>query len=287
MIRLSRIKVVFGLALLISIASGFGQLAQVHRDLDPQRPMGYLESGEVLAAKAASDEEYRLARQVLGMGVVMGERYGELNIAAGCCIALAQIAETESQRRDLWDLALLLDPSRVSTWATHRNANRSRISQDAAADCLRMIRIAEYEEASELLRREDVRAQIRSSASQLGYDPERTIASIRSLAESRRRDSCRGRVFRKEVRDGVSVKEVCTDHSHPIGTADTAETLRMQLSIELASIGGAQQLEDWSGAAVLSLDEPVRTLDSSLLASWYGFDPSRPYRKDGRWSANP
>lgn len=283
--RISSLIALFTIAMLMGL--GQTQLQTSTPTLRVDQPETYLELGEQLAALARNQQQIGHASQVLAMGVLLAQRANNPQLAASCCIALSTLEQGPEQRRDLWDLALLLDPGRFQGWVEHRPS--ASISRDAAqaAECLRLIRNAEFEDAGVLFNQERTRSTLRETAAALGYEPEKSIERIKSLLAMTHSDGCKGRVFVTRVRDGESFKTLCTDHTYPIGSAPDVPTLQMLLSMELACMNGASQLRDWGGAESMSLDQPMRFPETQMLITRYQIDPDRPYWDGSRWSATP
>lgn len=274
-------------SLLIFLSLGLTQpgVTSVYPRAD--QPQTYLDYGERLAAEATTSDQLELAAKILAMGVLVAEQQSDTQLASSCCIALSHMSEDPDQASDLWDLAMMLDPGRFLSWTQYRANDTLSIGAREAAECLRLIRNAEYEDASTRLNTSSVQRQLREAARQLGYEPDAVLARIRAVLATDRDDDCKGRVFITRVRDGESSKHLCTDHTHPIGTAPDAPTLRMMLSLELACLNAADQLRDWGGAVSMSLDQPLRAPSTKLLPGQYGIDPDRPNWDGRQWVKSP
>lgn len=276
-----------GMVCVLMFGTGMTRQSDPQVFLRPDRPQTYLELGERLAANASREPDIEHAAQVLAMGVVMAQRNADGQLAASCCIALSTIANEPGMQRDLWDLALLLDPKRFRSWAAHRTKDAVLDDARDAADCLRLIRNAEYQDASSLFSKPAVQSRLRMAASTLGYEPETTLQRIQSLLASGGADECNGRVFVSRVRDGESSKHLCDDHSHPVGAAPDEATLKMLLSIELECMNGLSQLRSWGGETAMSFDQPMRLPDTRLIQSRYKVTPDHPYWDGSRWTPKP
>lgn len=287
---MKRERVIISIAILVFfLQMGFGQYQQqgIDNPLIVDQPRTYLEVGELLTVEATSDEERDHAAQVLALGALIAHQNGDMQLAASCCIALSSSTNIQEQQRDLWDLALSIDPGRFNGWVRYRaQANRSSVARNLA-DCLRLLRNAEYEEAGEIFRSGLVQSRLRETASSLGYQPESLTHRIEALLAMGTDDDCKGRVFVTRVRDGESKRHLCNDHNHPIGTVPDVQTLNMLLSIELECMESARQLEDWGGVAAMSLDQPLRIPDIQSLQRRYSVDLDRPYWDGTGWSARP
>ncbi|MAO25137.1 MAG: hypothetical protein CMJ35_08120 [Phycisphaerae bacterium] len=253
--------------------------------LDPGQPNSYLEQGELLLAQAEGREETRRARQILAMGAVLAHRTGQDDIAASCCIALVDGQDDPALISQAWDLALMLDPSRLAAWAQQRNMAHATDSSALGAECLRLARNAEVGDASALYQRATVRQAIRDAALRLGLPVQDVTRVIDGLLTTTGRDECRGRVFSTQVHDGESVRVLCDDHTHPIATTGDVESLRMLLAIELECLESSTGLEDWASAWSMHQQRPFEAPSIEQLIELYQIDPARPYLVNGQWSS--
>ncbi|MHA7813152.1 MAG: hypothetical protein ACX94C_07160 [Phycisphaerales bacterium] len=257
--------------------------------LNPSQPRAYLDSGELAAASAKTDGQLREARQMLAMGIVLGVAGEDNQLASSCAIALASTHPDETDlRQRLWDYALMLDPQRVSQWATHRPDDASLRTAHQAAECIRLARNAERHEARELLGQPAVEIAIRESARRLGFDQDEQDEVLRMLyrmSEDRERDPCNGNYFDTRVEDGQSVRVVCRKHIHPIGAAEGGRSLAMLLAIELDCIGPSSAGQEWGGESAMRRMQPVADPDIEWLKTTYGIDPDKPAFSNGRWGA--
>ncbi len=256
-------------------------------ELRTDRPSSYLEAGELLAANAETDEELTMAQQVLAMGIAMASSAGEDSVASSCAIALADASGDSDIARELWDLALLLDPSRVSAWVRNRAVSQSDPQNLIAATCVYFARQADGDEANARYSQRPIKALIRTAADELGFDPMAVHNTINTLIVHAQEDACRGRVFVSRAVDGESIRLVCPDHQRPIGVAASDDALLELLSIELHLMGESGMLRSWGGTSMMKLDTPARIPSVQGMAQRFGVDPMRPYWVDGRWSATP
>lgn len=263
-------------------------------DLRAENPEGYLELGELLAAQAPDQGASHRARQVLALGAGLAQRRGDAALAASCCIALAsQEADDPERARMLWDLALLLDPSRLQAWSQRRAALAD--AQDSlrkqAARCLYHIRNGDVRDAAPLYERADVRSRIRLAAQNSGHQqPDRFMAHLDEMIVLAQDDDCRGRVFVRQAQDGEAVRYVCPDHARPIGTTLSDELLGWFVRIELALLdpdGGAQGLSGWEVSGALGRTDPLADPSLAQVLDFYGVDLTRPHWRGGAWAARP
>lgn len=253
----------------------------------PDHPETYFQLGELLGAQAQTSAQQDRAEQVLAMGATLAMQQGEHQLAASCCIALVELASDPQHQRDLWDLALLIDPDRFPSWVKFRSSPADSSARRSAAECLRLIRNAKHADAAELFRTQSVKDQLAAAAESLGLSPSTTLDQIRLLLSHQRDDACRGRVFDTRVRDGESSRFLCPDHQYPIGSAPDAKSLELLLSLETACLESAAQINGWGGVVAMGLDQPARTPSIEMLAQQYDIDPARPYWDGQGWSSNP
>ena len=256
--------------------------------LTPDQPASYLDIGERLAAKAGSDEQLRLAQQVLTLGIGLNFSEGDRAKASSCCIALADTLSNDPESQQaLWDLALTLDPERLSAWAEHRAGEGTAASNATAAECIRLARNASVDEADDLLRQRSVREAIEHACRALGLDSTTILSELTLMLQSPTRDPCRGQVFESVVEDGKSSRVICDAHQYPIATAPNPTLLTQLLSIEIFCLQAQGGVSEWGGVVAMGLDGPLRDPGVLALYQRFGVDPQRPYRNNGRWVSQP
>lgn len=267
---------------------GMSAQSTLDRSARPDQPRVYLELGEQLAELAQSEQDRQLARAVLGMGVVINHQRNDTSAAASCCVALAwAFSDDPVIQGRLWDLALLIDPKRYTQWAQHRPATSTTDAMEDAAECLRLARNADADDASTLYRRPEVRAIIEQAAQELGYTRDELNHTLTPMLEGISRDPCRGNYFQSDVENGESIRRVCTSHSAPLGTTQSTQTLVMLLRIEAACLDTNRSMSDWGSASMLGSTAPMRPVSVEWLIKELGIDPERPYLRDGVWSSTP
>jgi len=165
--------------------------------LNPANPESYLNAGERLAAWASTQEEQAYAHQVLAVGIGLAHRQGEPILAASLCIALSDSEPDLGISQSLWDLALMLDPARMSAWREHRNARSEAAAaiKAQAARCVWAARMGDQKTAGELFNNRAVRDRIKAAALQAGVDPISFDRILLRAIKDHDFDDCRGRVF--------------------------------------------------------------------------------------------
>lgn len=256
--------------------------------LSPDEPLDYLVQGERLIALAVSPEQLRVGQQTLVLGVALNVKAGDTQGASSCCIALAStLGDSPDDARAIWDLALMLDPSRLTAWAANRTDDASQGARASAAECVRLARNADTNAASALFSQPRVREAIRASATMLGYDSASILAEIEQMLKAPGRDPCRGQVFEAVVNDGVSTRVICDHHEYPISTARSGKMLTQLLAIEADCLGAMTRIDDWGGTSALGLDLPMREPSVAWLLNRFGVDPQRAIWRNGHWSTQP
>lgn len=268
---------------------GMSAQSTLDRSARPDQPRVYLELGEQLAELAQSEQDRELARAVLGMGVVINHQRNDTSAAASCCVALAwAFSDDPIMQARLWDLALLIDPSRYTQWAQYRPATSTTDAMEDAAECLRLARNADGDGAMNLYRRPEVRAIIEQTAQELGYTRDELNHALTPMLEGISRDPCRGNYFhRGDVENGESIRQVCTSHGAPLGTTQSTQTLVMLLRIESACLNANESMGDWGCASMLGSTAPMRPVSIEWMIKELGIDPERPYLRNGVWSSTP
>jgi hypothetical protein len=156
-----------------------------------------------------------------------------------------------------------------------------------AAECLRLARNADADDASTLYRRPEVRAIIEQTAQELGYTRDELNHTLAPMLEGISRDPCRGNYFYTDVEDGQSIRRLCTAHNAPLGTTQSTQTLVMLLRIESACLNANESMSDWGSASMLGSTAPMRPVSVEWLIKELGIDPERPFLRNGVWSSTP
>jgi hypothetical protein len=254
----------------------------------PDQSRSYLDLGERLIALAETPDDHRLARQVLAMGLVVSIEQGDTALAGSCAIAMVSSHPDDIEtQQQLWDLALTIDPRRLSQWMQFRPDTTDVMMMKQAAECLRLARNEDPDQASRLFQRPVIKNSVLRTGAGLGYSENEIQSALRPLLAERSRDPCRGNYFRTVIENGESVRRVCDFHRSPLGTTRDTQTLVMLLRIESACLESAQSMDDWGAVSTLGTTRPARSPDVEWLIATTGIDKSRPYLRDGRWFSGP
>ena len=291
-----------GLVLMLSLSGialvmGMGTPAINHPEptqLNPESVVSYLRIGESLGSLANNEHDQIVAMQTLALGIALAARQGERELAASMCIALGTIEPDRDRKGSLWDLALMLDPSRKHAWMVFRN-QQGEEGRKVSHDAVRALYAARFNDpnlARELLGIRDVRDRIHGSARRAGLNPERVDMILADLISASENDQCRGRVFIAERNEGEMRRVVCPDHLTPIGSAMSFEDLSDLIKLELALLddgasSGSTNRAPWEINVLFILDEPTNDPSVGQVLGWYGADLTKPYRRGDRWVSSP
>jgi hypothetical protein len=260
--------------------------------LSPSDPEQYFLLGEQLGAAAQSDQDRLLAQQVLAIGMGLADRAGEGELAASMCIALSSLETDPGIAARLWDLAVLLDPTRRSAWRAHRNALFDELEQlrETASRCLYAIRFNNSQLAQMIFEQVGTRDAILAAAERGGLDSVRVDRRISRMILDASDDSCRGRVFVAERSNGQVRRVVCPDHVRPVGTGGSDADLKLLVQLEVLLLDEPHDPRMWDGwetNAYLEFVDP--TIDPSPMefVERYGVDLAKPARRGDRWVSLP
>ena len=251
--------------------------------LKPEQPGGYLELGEM---EIMLGGDSGLAVELLVLGVFWGDQQGQPGVASSACIALTELVEDETMRRWLWDLALVLDPSREGEWMRmmrSKTQEREGIEVEAARSVY-SIRYHQQPIGGELFGRTDIRERIFEAADVAGVDRSALLRVLEREIERGREDSCRGRLY--VAQRGSNGKRVaCPDHLRGLGLMANDEDLLMLLRVEMVLSGIG--VDSWEAADSMSMDGVVELPTVGELVRRMGVNPSRAFYRDGGWVNGP
>jgi len=261
------------------------------KSLSPKNIEAYFTLAEEMLRSVNTESDIELIGQVLAIGAGLAANDENNELAASMCIALTSISTVPETYRTLWDITILLDPSRKSSWLKHRDRRASELiaQREAAVRCIYSARFSFHRQASSLWDDTIIRRTILDTAKAINLDPTEVRKSINTLLSHAENDSCRGRVFLTKREDGQTHKVICPDHSAPIGVGLSQETLAMFIQLELALLddSATQQDTGWQINAYLNRLAPIQQPSIEYLFDQYRVDPKRPYWRQGRWTSNP
>ena len=240
--------------------------------LDPTAPHLYLELGEEVSAQASDDEALGLARRLFVLALTGGLDASDRAIAGGACLALAQIAETDRERRWFEALARNSD-ERIGGRHQDEMSVTTQAGIDASA-ALARIRAGNGRVARRVLENAEVRAAIAVHA------PDAWIDRLESEARNWPCPECRNDRFVQD-KDRPGDRRLCSTCAGNPGPAYARGELIEHLRIEAALIGVS--VDSWSAQLAVGRTEPLREADPREVAAYYAIDPARACWRDGRW----
>ncbi len=248
--------------------------------LNPADPAAYLDLGEEVAALGAID----LARRLFALAYESARLSGrDPSTQTSACIALADTARFERDRRWLWSIARLIEPRyNQPDWSRTTRRDVTPRAALRAATTLGLLRAGEGARARELLRDPAVRDVFTRYAGLLTGTGPGDVLSI--LDEQARRwpcPECHNERIVRTVRDGQNVDVRCfTCRGNPgweLGEQGFLATLRFESRV----LSGVQR--SWSAQLASDLGEPLRDPDPAAVCPAVGVDPSRSVYRDGAW----
>jgi len=254
--------------------------------LSPESPMGYLSQGEFVLLEEDHAVDFELGVELLVRAVFWGEQHGQPRVSSSACIALAELVDDAATRRWLWDLALLLDPSRENEWVRMLSMQDEAMEELVleASRCLYAIRYHQQPIGEELYSQSRVRSKILEAGDRAGVDRERLIGILEREIRSGLEDSCRGRLYVAD-RSSPGGRLVCPDHLRGLGMCANDEELRVFLRVEMALNG--IQVRSWQGATSMSMDGAVKLPSVQELVRRMGVEPGKAFYRDGQWVTSP
>ncbi len=265
-----------------------GQAASQHANspatLRPNDPDSYLALTEFMIPSSATSADQHLAIQSALLGAWFALRDADVALAATCLIAATPFA-LPVDRAQLWDLAVMLDPTRMDTWRTFRVHMNEEREQAALA-----ILFARYNArglASTKYSHKSIRETIADSASRAGYTRGEVVGALVELARQAENDSCNGRIFvpRRDGQAKQIIRVVCEDHIRPVGALrnDAEFIMLLRTEMDLRNV----QPTSWASGHSDTANLPLRDPSIEDLMSRFGVSPDRPYLRNGQWVASP
>ncbi len=268
--------------------------------LVPAEPERYFELAEEAAAEQAVSPAARaLARRLYVLAFATdaarpGPRAGELG--PSCCLGLATLVSSETDRRWLRALAAQLAESRATAVPGAPRAVVRRAPEPPAgarldlANALGLIRAGEGRAAAALLARPGVREAAGAyggalSGGQGVVDAAATLAELATQAVPCR--ECRNRrfVLRSEPSGGgaakVSRARLCPACAGVPGPRLTDAEVLAQLRVESAALRGVQQ--SWSAQVLADGGAPLRDPDPAEIPAAFQVDATKTVYRDGEW----
>lgn len=254
-------------------------------ELRPSDPGQYLRLGEELLLFGTDEQSSRLGVELLVRAVVLGDRSNQPSVASSACIALSDLAIDERDRRWMWDLAYLLDPSREGEWIRAQKMDRGDSQTDLdAVRCLFAIRYHQLPIGEELFADREVRERILQAGESAGVRRGELVDLLEREIQRGNSDACRGRLYIAE-RGAPGRRLACPDHLRALGMLSNDEDLRVYLRVEMALSG--IRTDSWGGAVSMSQDQVVKLPSVADLAARLGVRSDEVFYREGRWVATP
>lgn len=252
--------------------------------LSPDSPSSYLEAAELELAQVDSDIE--LLRALLVRGVFWGAQTDDHRTASSACFLLADMEADLSDSQWLWDLGLVIDPSRMPEWLSRGrrlSTGESQVEIDAAL-CMYSVRYHQHPLATELWARSEVREEIFLAGERAGVQRAELLRVLNTELENGSQDACRGRLFVAD-RANPGKRIACPDHLRGLGMCSNDDDLAILLRVEV--VLNQVRFKSWSAAVSMSIDQPVILPSIDELLIKYNVDPSLGFYRDGQWVAAP
>lgn len=226
--------------------------------LDPARPLDYFLLAEEVADAARGAEERELARTLYGLAGALDPEGLARSAALGIAGLAAEGVNEERMRLRLLGLAVLLSPEEDGA-AGRVVAGRRRPGASGA--------LALSEAFSHLRRGQGPRALSAVRAPEPAALLERYAPRLTGGAERFRED---GRAYRGGMRPALVPGQ-----------------RRAMLEIEEAVLASAGESRGrgWSSFLVETGGRPLLEVDATRIEEAFAVDPTRPWWRDGRWSA--
>ncbi len=270
--------------------------------LSPARPADYYLLAEDLAAERQAPGARDLARHLLVLAVELDRKAPRPGgTASSACLALAALANTQSERRWLRAIAAQFDPAaQTADSALRVRVDPPRVSQHAAlqvGSALSFLRAAEGRRALSILDRPGVWPVIEHYDAVLSPQGELGgAAKIRRWAEEWPAcPECRNKRTIARLEPGAPANSppnspanrtiLCPTCGGIPGPRLTPDELIGQLRLESVLLRGAHRL--WSAQILSDAAEPLRDPNPDDLPILFRVDPRAVLWRAGRFEADP
>lgn len=257
------------------------------RALDPARPVEYFALGEEVADVYQTPADRQIAKHLFVLSFELDRRQGgTARLAGSACMALADLAALERDRKWLWALARAVDPRFQRAGWGEVEAGATRLDAYRAATALGLVRSGDGVAAQQLLKEPGVRETIRRYERLLLESGD--TGGLRVIESEAQRWPCaecaNARIVKKF---GTTPPEyrLCTNCGGHPGPKLSIAQLVAQLRFESRLLRGIQR--SWSAQIAADGGEPIRDPEPSELAAALGVDPAAPYWRDGAWVKTP
>lgn len=261
-------------------------LARLSR-LTPAAPEAYFLLGEEVADAVDSPERAKLAKELFTLAFALdvertGGKGGEL--AASCCLALASVTRSETDRRWLGAMAVAIDPRRKPPgWLAGQQEAVGAQTAYMAASALGCVRSGDGRQALLYLDDPGVRAVLGKYDRLIIDSPYKGTLAATELEASRWPcKECQNQRIVKKPGKGGEYRLCPTCNGRP-GMRLTPEQWLAQIRLESLLLSGIHR--SWGAQVASDLGQPLRDPDVRDLPGVLGVDAGKRVWKNGAWAA--
>jgi hypothetical protein len=255
-------------------------------ELSPDQPLAYLQQGELILLERSDARDTELGVELLVRAVFWGSLKNDFDTASTACIALTELVQDQSVRRDLWDMALIFDQSREGEWARARETQdmESMEIDRLAIGCVYAIRYHQQPNGSELWSQSKVQERVLLAGKQVGIERAQLKELFEREIELGLEDSCRGRLYIAD-RGTPGQRIACPDHLRGLGMCSNDADLRAMLRIEMVLNG--VEIDSWGASMAMSDVGAVKLPSVADLVKMFQVEPAKAFYRDGQWVTTP
>ena len=258
--------------------------------LSPDAPRAYFELGEEVAAEAATLAERDLAKRLFTLAFELERIRAESadrTLLSSCCLALAQVVDSDGDRRWLRAVASLVTESLPATRTLQMSDAEPPAALEPgaldAANVFAFLRTGRGSRADRLLLRPGVEQTLMRYERLLspGLMPG-GLSELRLLISQNQ--TCPLCLLRRYQKDSSGIR-LCAQCGGRPGPKLSDAQLALQLRTEAAILSGVQR--SWAASAMVDAGAPVRDADPAELAATLAVDVRYALYRDGKWVLAP
>lgn len=254
--------------------------------LNPASPEGYFELGEEVAQDRHDPARLALARTLFVLAFSLDRATPGQRVAASSCLALADLATSERDRRWLISIADTIDGRRYRPdWVRRAEESASSHTAYLAATALGLVRSGDGIAARQVLEEPGVRPLLVKYERMLAPDSESGFTRfLEREAAKWPCPECHNDRIVKKTGTGRDVQyRLCTNCRGSPGPQFPLSGLITQLRFESALLSGIQR--SWSAQVAADAGAPLRDPDPDELSKVFGVNVARTVWQDGAWVA--